>query len=276
MTVRGLSPVLLTSPTVRSGTTLLQRLLCSSPDALVYGEEIGKDLDLQLQIHASRRLVYAHSKPRFAASLERVLAGDTGDWILDLMPGIDGYLEALHRGAFAGLDYCRQQAADAGRKVWGFKYPGWPPHLVRLLSESLPGTRVVYLVRDLADTARSAKAWGAIPDEAHMQAFCAQWAQGVAFIQQWQQGNPALVLSFEALVADPAPALAQLQQFLGVAGIDPRVLDQRINNLTQGLDTRHGHNDYIAPVRLTAPEQAMVEAATRAVQLNKLAAVPGS
>ena len=51
------APVLVTSPAIRSGSTLLQRLLCSSPDAIVFGEEIGKDLDLQLQILASRQLV---------------------------------------------------------------------------------------------------------------------------------------------------------------------------------------------------------------------------
>jgi hypothetical protein len=274
--MRGLSPVLVTSPTIRSGTTLLQRLLCSSPDVLVYGEEIGKDLDLQLQIFSSRKLVYAHSRQRFASSLERVLAGDTGDWILDLMPGVDGYLEALHRGAFAGLGHCRDQAAAAGRKVWGFKYPGWPPHLTRQLFDHLPGTRVVFVVRDLADTARSAKAWGGITGGQDLQALCTQWAQGVAFMQQWQQGHPVLMLSFEALVAEPGPVLAQLQDFLGVAGIDPRVLEQRINNLTQGLDTRHGHSGPIVPATLTAAELALVETATGAVQLNKLTTAPGS
>ena len=95
-------------------------------------------------------------------------------------------------------------------------------------------------------------------------------------MQQWQRDHPVLALSFESLVGEPAPELARLQAYLGVAGVDARVLDQRINNLTQGLDTRHGHNDYIPPAPLTAPELAVVEAATRSVQLNKLAAAPGS
>ena len=274
--MRGLSPVLVTSPTVRSGTTLLQRLLCRSPDALIYGEEIGKDLDLQLQISSSRRLVYGHSRQRFTDSLERVVAGDGNDWLLDLMPGIDGYLDALHSGAFAGLDYCRQHAQSLGRTVWGFKYPGWPPHLVRQLFDHLPGTRVVYLVRPLADTARSAKAWGAFTDEHGLHAFCQQWAQGQVFMQQWRQSHPVLVLSFDELVAQPAPALARLQDFLGIRTMDAGVLARRINNLTQGLDTRHGHTGYIPPAALTPRELALVEATTDALQLDKLAAAPGS
>lgn len=274
--MRGLSPVLVTSPTVRSGTTLLQRLLCSSPDALIYGEEIGKDLDLQLQIFSSRKLVYSHSRQRFAGSLERVLAGDGNDWIVDLMPDLDGYLEALQRGALAGLESCRQHAAAAGREVWGFKYPGWPPHLTRMLYDCLPGTRVVYLVRGLADTARSAKAWGAIGSEQDMQAFCAQWAQNVAFMQQWQRDHPVLMLSLEALVADPGTEQARLGDFLGVRGLSPAALQRRINNHTVGMDSQHRHTGYIEPAQLTPPELVFVESATRAVQLHKLAAAPGS
>lgn len=141
------------------------------------------------------------------------------------MPGVDGYLEALHRGAFAGLGTAAtDQAAAAGRKAWGRITGG----------------------------------------------------QGLAFMQQWQQGHPLLMLSFEALVAEPGPVLAQLQDFLAVAGIDPRVLEQRINNLTRGLDTRHGHSGPIVPATLTAAELALVETATGAVQLNKLTSAPGS
>ena len=95
-------------------------------------------------------------------------------------------------------------------------------------------------------------------------------------MQQWQRDHAVLTLSFEALLAEPGPVLAQLQDFLGVSGIDPRVLERRINNLTQGLDTRHGHHGYIAPASLTAPELALVQAATGAAQLHKMAAAPGS
>ena len=68
-------------------------LLCSSSNALIYGEEIAKDLEMQLQIFASRKMIYYHSRARFTGSMDSVLHGDSNDWIADLMPDIDGYLE---------------------------------------------------------------------------------------------------------------------------------------------------------------------------------------
>jgi hypothetical protein len=260
--MRELSPLLVTSPSVRSGTTLLQRLLCSAGNALVYGEEIGKDLELQLQIFASRKLVYGHSRQRFTSDMQRVVqgGGDGDGWMLDLMPDIDGYLQALYDGAFAGLAHCRQHAESAGRPIWGFKYPGWPPHLVRLLFDAMPGTHVICIVRDLADTARSAKAWGAIGSEEQMQPFCAQWLHNLAFLRQWQKTHPVLMLSYEALVAEPGRAIAQLRGFLPFDAMDLAVLERRINNTAAAIDTRRAHG-YIEPLALTVGEQSWVDAA---------------
>jgi hypothetical protein len=257
------APLLLTSPSVRSGTTLLQRLLCSSANALVYGEEVGKDLALQLQVLSSRRLVYAHSRQRFAHSLSRVLAGDTDDWLIDLMPDLDAYLGALDAGAFAGLDSCRQHAQAAGRSVWGFKYPGWPPPLMRLLHAGQPGTRVLYLRRNLADTARSAKAWDGLA-EADVEPFCQQWLEHLRFMHAWRQQAPVLMLDFDTLVQRPEQAIAELGAFIPVSGMDPAVLTRRINNAVQGQDSRRATGHYIAPAPLTAREQAWVDAAQAA------------
>ncbi len=263
--MRELSPLLVTSPTVRSGTTLVQRLLCSASNALVYGEEIGKDLEMQLQIHVSRKLIYTHSRSRFTHDLQRVVQGAGDGWIVDLMPDVDGYLQALHEGAFAGLGYCRDHAERAGRPVWGFKYPGWPPHMLRQMFDVLPGTRVVYVVRPLADTARSAKAWGAV-EPGQMQAFCTQWLQHLLFMQQWRQDHAVLMLPYATLVSDPDQALAQLQAFLPLQAMDRSVLERRINGPTHGLDTRQDAAGYVPPATLDAGEQQCVDATVAAAR----------
>lgn len=260
-----LAPVLVTSPSIRSGTTLLQRLLCSSPQAIIFGEEIGKDLEIALQVLASRQIVYTHSRARFEGSLRRVLAGDTGDWIPDLMPDLDDYLGALQAGAFAGLSACARQAAAAGRPLWGFKYPGMSPALIRLLTGFLPGTRVVYVHRGLAATARSAKAWGATGDDEGMQAFCAQWLAHRRFLRDGDVGAPVLDLAFEDLLDAPGATLARLEAFLGITGIDPGVLGLRINNLLEGVDTRHGRTGYLPPAGLDPREEDIVRATIAAL-----------
>lgn len=261
--LRGLSPLIVTSPTTRSGTTLLQRLLCSARNTLVYGEEVGKDLETQLQILTARKLVYTHSRSRFADNLGRFMQGDSNHWLVDLMPELDPYLDALRQGAFAGLQECRRQAEAAGRAIWGFKYPGWPPHLLRMLSAELPGTRVIYLHRRLADTARSAKAWHDYA-EPQMLAFCEQWLAHQRAMRERRDDPSVLMLSFESLVQDPEPTLAALRGFLPFDGIDAGLLRDRINNQTHGAGALHGHTGYVAPAVLTAQEQAWVDAAQAA------------
>jgi hypothetical protein len=260
-----LKPILITSPTIRCGTTLLQRLLCSSSNALIYGEEIGKDLELQLQIFVARKMVYSHSRQRFASSLDRVMQGDANDWIPDLMPDIDGYLEALRQGSFAGLAYCKQHAENNDRQLWGFKQPGWQPHLIRMLFGAMPGTSLIYIFRDLADCVRSAKAWGELHDEAETQQFCAQWAGHMTFMQQWQHSNPVLMLSYEDLLREPMQAIERLRNFLPFEGINIDVLEHKINNMTEGVDTRRDHLNYIEPAALTALETGFIEAAMKTV-----------
>ena len=255
-----LKPVLVTSPTIRCGTTLLQRLLCSSSNALIYGEEIAKDLEMQLQIFASRKMIYSNSRQRFTSSLGNVMQGDTNDWIPDLMPDIDGYVEALRQGSFAGLDYCRQHASAASRTIWGFKYPGWPPHLINMLLDVLPETRVIYISRNLTDCVRSAKAWGEIYGEAEMQQFCAQWAGHMKFMRQRQASSSVLMLSYEKFIKEPDLAIQRLRDFLPFEDLNRDVLRHKINNMTQGSDIRHQGNEYIQPAELTAAELDHIEA----------------
>jgi hypothetical protein len=263
------NPFLLTSPGTRSGTTLLQRLLCSSENAICYGEEIGKDLELTLQVLASREMLYRHSRPRFEARLQGLLAGDGDGWLIDLMPPLDDYLGALRTGALAPLAACGANARAIGRETWGFKYPGWPPPLVRMLQQQVPGLRVVYAVRGLADTVRSAKAWHGFTDERDTEDFCAQWLAHRRFMRAWAKEHPVLEVRHEALVAGPADTLAALAGFLGVRGMDAGVLSRRINSAPgSGPPLPDGAAGYLAPATLSAREQDCVAATEAAAALD--------
>lgn len=252
----GAAPLLVTSPTIRSGSTLVQRLLCSAPGALVYGEEIGKDLEFQLQVLATRRLVCGQGRARFDQALARVLDGQADDWIIDLMPDMGRYLGALEQGALAGLDACGAHAASVGRPTWGFKYPGMAPVALSLLAELRPGLRVVYVLRDLAATLRSAKAWGALPDPASTRRFCEDWVAHQRFVHGWRARLPVLVLRHEAWATGPGRAIDRLRAFAGVGAPDPGVLARRING--------PAGEAYREPLPLSPEEQAWVASATAA------------
>lgn len=210
-------------------------------------------------------MIYSNSRQRFTGSLEFVLNGNTNAWIPDLMPDIDGYLEALRQGSFAGLAYCREHAMRSGRSLWGFKYPGWQPHLIRMLVDAVPETRLIYIFRNLHDCVRSAKAWGEIRDESETQQFCMQWASHMKFMQQWQHSHQALMLSYEALVKEPEQSIETLCSFLPFEGLSSGVLQHKINNLMEGKDSRRDHNHYIEPATLTPTETTIIEMALAAI-----------
>ena len=212
-----LDPLVITSPVIRSGTTLLQRLLCSSPEALVYGELCGQDLDFLLQLCMVKTQIYTAKKPFYADTLRQVLEGKVNSWIPDLMPEMDGYLAALSRGAFAGLANCRDFALSLGRKVWGFKYPGWAPHRIQLLRRMMPLSRFICIHRNLPDCVKSAKAQGEVQTEELLRAFCESWKTNLLFTLG-QVNDPAfLVLKYEDGITEPEEMLRRIADFTGTS-----------------------------------------------------------
>ena len=75
-----LDPLVITAPTIRSGTTLLQRLLCSSRKALIYGELCAQDLEFFLHFYTCKVQQYDCRREEVATSLHKVLSGEVNDW----------------------------------------------------------------------------------------------------------------------------------------------------------------------------------------------------
>lgn len=258
-----LDPLVVTSPTIRSGTTLLQRLLCSSRDALVYGEECGKDLELMLQIYASKVMAYRHSRPRLSAILRSVSGGEVNQWIADLMPDVDGYVGAFGRASLAGLAYCRDYAAALGRPVWGIKYPGWPPHVIGLIRQAMPKSRFIIIYRDVADCLRSAKARGSVGSEQAARQFCGDWKNNLSFMLAMRDDPSVLLLKYAELVTKPESVIEAIAGFTGALDIRPETLSHRIN---AGGGRTTNQPDYIEPAALTETEKIIADEAAAAFE----------
>ena len=270
------APIIVSSPTIRSGTTLVQRLLCSARNTLIFGEACGQDLEILLKIVQSKALVYHYNKPQFETALARMQSGEVNDWILDLMPEIDSYVQALTAGAFSGLRYCRDYAAESDRPLWGFKYPGWPPHTLSLMNQFMPKSKWVYVYRDLEACLRSAKAWGEIRDLSEAQAFCRTWAENLRFMQTWEGRLNVLMIDFADLIGDPDKSLRRLGEFTGALGMERVVFDHKVNRET-GIHTDIVGSGYILPASLTETEHRLVSEARTFLDsdnLNSTAKIP--
>ena len=198
MTIRSLPPVFLFG-SLRSGTTLLRLMVDAHPDLSNPGEAdfLFDHLDLEAD------------PPRYdlaAFPLDRVFRARE----LNLEPGLDG------------LDLCHDLLSQLSAKAPGLTTLNIHRHPDRLAA-ALPEARVVHLVRDPRDVARSSIGMGWAGTLYHG---VDHWIRTET---AWARAAPAfgedkvLDLRYEALVQSPEAELDRLCRFLGV-GYDPRML----------------------------------------------------
>jgi len=207
------SRVLFVCGAPRSGTTLLQAILCSGPDT---NPLIGEAVHL------------AHLASAYGNSRDVQRLGETDDYFADL--------EALR-------DFYRQAIAVLLDRVWQrtdrpsclvLKSPALTLHLPDLF-DLVPNSRAVVAVRDPRDGAASLRSIGrkadasrsegepltieqrlaAQPSDRLAQYFCQHYATvlGCRDAAVWERLR---FVRYEALVAHPQAAIAQLQDFTGL------------------------------------------------------------
>ncbi len=257
-----LDPLIVTSPIQRSGTTLLQRLLCSAPNTLIYGEGAAADLEFFLTVHAMKVQEQGMWRQVNQQKMERVLRGDVNDWILDLKPDAEGYLLALQKAAFAGAAYCRDFAIAHGHPVWGFKHPAWSPQTIKTLRRLMPRARLLIIVRELLPSLKSAKAQHMMDSDEQLRQLCQSWLNGMAYLRELSGDPSVLFVHYEELIEQPEKTLAAVSAFSGANGMDRLVLEHKINIWPGRGFAGQAGDGYIPPAELTERELKMIEAMT--------------
>jgi hypothetical protein len=212
----------------RSGSTLLQRLLCSHPDIHVWGENRGICQYLQA-VHAEL-LKLDWLSARAAREFEAL--GPNG-WIAMLNPPRVGFLAGIAAlmDTHFGIPVRRM-----GKSRWGFKEVRHGTETVRFLHHAFPHARFVLLVRNPQDCLASARAatvcgptdallseiGGATPLLDH-------WTRIAASFLEPLSGEIAMHVRYEDVLAEPDAFLDRLSVFLDVArdGLSSTVLSVR-------------------------------------------------
>lgn len=213
------APIVVLASGLRCGSTLVQRLLNSHPDALLWGEQDGflnrfvpehrRLLAWQAEYHAQRDEYLARGYDTFSANLL-----PTGR---ELTTAAAGYLRAL----FA------DPARTLGKRRWGFKEVRCGAAIAVFLRELFPPARIVHLTRDPVDCFLSLKEWEESPDpwdRAATEGVLADWARiNASFLPGAADGPPAhLSLRYEDLLAGREEQVGRLAAFVG---LDPAKLD---------------------------------------------------
>ncbi len=260
-----LNPVIITSPQTRCGTTLIQRLLCSSDNGIAFGEQLCVDLQVLHDLFINRHSFFYPCREDHRNQLAEVCRGNTDFWMPNLMPDIDGYLNALVNTYKEVMVPFQNHARQLNRPVWGAKVPTWPAERLEFLLTLLPQARVIYIYRNVFDCAKSAKSRKFIGSEDSIHAYAATWAQNVAQVSALIGSHNILAIEYERLLAEPVLTVETISAVTGATNIDPKILGSSGNTWTGQESNGHAPDGYIAPSDLTARERRIISQAAGAV-----------
>ncbi|WP_411827051.1 sulfotransferase [Luteolibacter sp. AS25] len=247
------SPIIILAASPRSGSTLIQRLLCSSRNTLIYGDPIAHEIEFILTYVESRKLFYSQAFSQIGPLREAVTRGESDHFIASLMPEHEKITKALDELIKPWIEGCSNDALEANRDLWGWKSAGSSVHAIRLLPHYFKDAKFISLRRDLIDVARSAKADGHFQCESGLTSLCQSWDSGNRALDDIEDlyGKRVMPVCYSDLVADPVRAVKELEEFTGAIGIDIDTFKVKINS------TRS--ESYIHPMDLTETERLIVD-----------------
>ncbi|MBI2383981.1 MAG: sulfotransferase [Gammaproteobacteria bacterium] len=207
-------PVFVLAGGGRTGSTLVQRLLISSREVMVWGEHGGILLD---------RL------SRLLAGMERWTADNARGQMADFRrQGCQAWIPNINPDAEALLSGCREfleaslgrAARDLGFPRWGFKEIRYGRRAASFLRRMFPQASFLLLIRNPVDCLRSIKstAWGAEQYDGRPAQFLRQWAAISGELAELGRTLPqAAPIRYEDLVSQPESALARIAAATGIA-----------------------------------------------------------
>ena len=260
-----LAPVIVTAPTARCGTTLVQRLLCTGDNSFLYGEEVGLHIRTLTGFLISLIQQFERGGATADAEFARALSGDQANWSPGLMPPtqvmMKAWTETYYQIPAALADY--GQSID--RPIWGFKGPDYARDMLKAFLMLMPKARIIYVFRDLGEALMSAKARRFVTNDEEVAAFCAKWATNMREVGDLRADARVLFLKYEDLIAEPAAAVVAIEAFTGASGLKAEVFDVKVNTFKGDEARGFSPTQYIAPAALTDADRAAVDTHASAI-----------
>jgi len=256
--VKNLDPIFVIAPTARNGVTLVQRLLNSSKQIIVYGENshfmhtLSKHVYQAVQVHTEHAVKMNQARKQF---LEETTEG----WTSNLWPDTQVFMmlafEAFYKEAVA-YQQCSEQY---GYQRWGIKNPLIHPDMIKHLKILMPKAKFVFIYRNILDVVRSALSRNFIATDAQIAQYATQWKQFLRDVVAAKHPDVSTI-QYEKLVESPEPILNELEQFTGITNIDPTVMQRKFNTFQIEDKNRTDTNikGYVKPHDLTTSQKKIV------------------
>ena len=253
---RSFTPTIVTAPTARNGITLVQRLLNSTRQTMIFGE--NKQLvEVLPHMAASNHSIHVNMRQELEASRRKFLEETTEYWSSDLWPDTGRLMMIAFEMFYKAVMAYQQSAQDCGFSKWGIKHPVNGPNTIHVLGQLLQTARFVMVYRNPFDVVASAKARQFITNPAEVAKYAGQWRKNLQAVRDSPPPH-LMMIRHETLTAEPEPVLQELETFAGVSGIDRSVLSRKINTFQGQTERGHAPSGYIEPVELTEQERQLI------------------
>lgn len=199
-------PIFIFAAGWRSGSTLVQRMLTSVDDIMIWGEAYSRSQLVGTLLKQFRAITMDHPFPYYVAD---TFEGDLREqWIANIYPSFDHLIRA-HRAFFTEL--FEVPARAMGKSRWGFKEVRLTSEHALYLKMLFPEAKFIFLYRDPIDAYSSFRGYiradfVAWPDDPVVTArdFGAMWCKMVSDFSDNYNAVDGVLIKYEELLQDPA------------------------------------------------------------------------
>jgi hypothetical protein len=209
------APVFIFSSAGRTGSTLLQRLLISTRDIMIWGEHDGAMVAAAGQL--LERLQAWHGLTDGRQQQEAFARHGHDAWIPNLTPPMNAFIDGL-RAMFT--ESMGAEARRLGYPRWGFKEIRHDGNAAVLRKTLFPGARFIFSVRHPAEALRSLKStgWYGLHCGSDPVRFASIWTANVqSMLRVAPRLGPVLIVRYEDMVASPQIVVDAIAAHVGIA-----------------------------------------------------------
>lgn len=216
-----LRPVFLFGCAWRCGSTLLQRLISSSGEVFIWGENQAMTdhlLKIHLEISQWSSLIEKQNRNYKERSLKAWIANLNPDFPHGLVTAASAYL----------LYYYHFETIKLGYRRWGFKEVRHDSSHAKFLLKCFPNAQIIFIIRHLKDVLASNAANSWYSSLGSAKGVTQTWMQNVSSFVNVDDSR-VLLVKYEDLVANPKIICKEIKKHLVLeTNLDISLMNDRV------------------------------------------------